>query len=219
MSEAASTSRPSQYSKKPDANFPASQALAGEISGDAANGQAAPNKLSKRRVLLTLALLSGIGGAVYYGQYWWSTGRFLVATDDAYVKADLSVISAKVPGYITEVRVAENSSVSAGDMLVQIDDRDYKIAVDSARNKLATQDATIERLKQQALAQGAMIEQAKAQVQSAKAASLRAGADFQRAQTLAQQQFGSIKSFGPSPCRSRPITSFRTGCRSLPAFG
>jgi membrane fusion protein (multidrug efflux system) len=142
---------------------------------------------------MALALLAAIGAGAYYGNYWWTEGRFLVSTDDAYVKADLSVIAAKVPGYVTDVRVKDNTSVGAGDVLVQIDSRDYKIAVDSARNKLATQDATIERLKQQARAQSAAIEQAKAQVQSAKAASIRAAADFQRAQTLAQHEYGSLK--------------------------
>jgi membrane fusion protein (multidrug efflux system) len=85
------------------------------------------------------------------------------------VKADLSVISAKVAGIITAVPIKVNLTVRAGDVLAEIDDRDYKIAVDSARNKLATQEATIERLKQQAITQRAVIEQAKAQLASAKA--------------------------------------------------
>ncbi len=186
-------STPSQHSLKADANFRTPPATISSILADAADGNATPPKWSKRRILLALALIAGVGAAVYHGQYWWTEGRFLVSTDDAYVKADLSVISAKVPGYVAAVQVTENASVNAGDILVQIDDRDYKIAVDSARNKAATQDATIERLKQQALAQGATIEQAKAQVLSAKAASLRADADFQRAQTLAQREFGSVK--------------------------
>ena len=84
------------------------------------------------------------------------------------MKADLSVISAKVAGNITAVPVKENAAVQAGDTLAQIDDRDYKIAVDAARNKLGTQEATIQRLKQQAVAQGRVIEQAKAQVLSSR---------------------------------------------------
>ena len=145
----------------------------------------------KRRVLLPLALIAALGAGGYYGHYWWTEGRFYVSTDDAYVKADLSVISAKVPGIITAVPVKDNITVRAGDVLAQIDDRDYTIAVDSARNKLATQDATIERLKQQAIAQQAVIEQAKAQLASTKASLVRASADFERAQTLAQQEYGS----------------------------
>ena len=149
------------------------------------------NTPRKRRALLVLGMIAALGVGGYYGHYWWTEGRFYVSTDDAYVKADLSVISAKVAGIITAVPVKDNITVHAGDVLAQIDDRDYKIAVDLARNKLATQDATIERLKQQAIAQQAMIDQAKAQVASMKASLVRASADFERAQTLAQREYGS----------------------------
>ena len=145
----------------------------------------------KRRALLALGLIAALGLGGYYGHYWWTEGRFFVSTDDAYVKADLSVISAKVPGIVTAVPVKDNITVRAGDVLAQIDDRDYKIAVDAARNKLGTQEATIARLKQQVVAQQAVIEQTKAQLASAKASLVRAEADFQRAQTLARQEYGS----------------------------
>jgi membrane fusion protein (multidrug efflux system) len=153
-------------------------------------GEPSP-KWTTRRVLLTAAAVAALAGGAYYGSYWWTVGRFLVSTDDAYVRADLSVISAKVAGNITAVPIKENAAVQPGDTLAQIDDRDYKIAVEAARNKLGTQEATIQRLRQQALAQGALIDQAKAQVLSTKASLVRATADFDRAQTLAKQEFGS----------------------------
>ncbi len=156
-----------------------------------AGGEEPKHKHSKRRAILAVALIAALGIGGYYGHYWWTEGRFFVSTDDAYVKADLSVISAKVSGNVVAVPIRENTAVREGDVLAQIDDRDYKIAVESARNKLATQNATIERLKQQAVAQQATIEQAKAQLLSSKAALVRASADFERAQTLAQQEFGS----------------------------
>ena len=145
----------------------------------------------KRRVLLPLALLAGLGLAGYYGYQWWTVGRYFVSTDDAYVKADMSVISTKVPGIVTAVNIKDNVPVKSGDVLAQIDDRDYAIAVASAKAKLVTQDATIARLKQQVVAQQAVIEQAKAQVDSAKAGLVRAEADFERAQTLASKDYGS----------------------------
>jgi membrane fusion protein (multidrug efflux system) len=145
----------------------------------------------KRRAVLALGLIAALGVGGYYGQHWWTEGRFYVSTDDAYVRADFSVISAKVSGIITAVPVKDNITVRAGDVLAQIDDRDYTNAVDLARNKLATQDATIERLKQQAIAQQAVIDQAKAQVASMKASLVRSSADFERAQALAQREFGS----------------------------
>ena len=153
----------------------------------------APKAPRKRRILLPLALIAALGFGGYYGHYWWTEGRYLVSTDDAYVKADMSVISAKVPGIVMAVYIKDNIAVKTGDVLAQIDDRDYKIAVETAKAKLATEDATIGRLKQQVVAQQAMIEQAKAQLAATRASLVRAEADFQRAQTLAKQEFGSIQ--------------------------
>ena len=74
-------------------------------------------KAPKRRKALMAVLGLAMAGGVYYGSYWWTEGRFLVSTDDAYVKADLSVISAKVAGNITAVPIKENAAVKAGDTL------------------------------------------------------------------------------------------------------
>ncbi len=98
--------------------------------------QNAKKPSGKRRVIMIAALVAALGIGGYYGHHWWTEGRFLVSTDDAYVKANLSVISAKVPGIIMFVPIRENMEVHTGDVLAQIDDRDYTIAVDSARNKV-----------------------------------------------------------------------------------
>ena len=164
-----------------------------EAPGAALQQEEAPKAPRKRRILLPLALIAALGFGVYYGHYWWTEGRYLVSTDDAYVKADMSVISAKVPGIVMAVSIKDNVAVKTGDVLAQIDDRDYRIAVETAKAKLATEDATIGRLKQQVVAQQAMIEQAKAQLAATRASLVRAEADFQRAQTLAKQEFGSIQ--------------------------
>ncbi len=164
---------------------------AGKLTPAIAKEEKPKTRRSKRRVLLLAALLGGLAAGGYYGNYWWTEGRFFVSTDDAYVKADVSVISAKVSGNITAVPIKDNMTVQAGDTLAQIDVRDYRNAVEAARNKIVTQDATIQRLKQQAVAQQALIEQAKAQIDSSRASLVRAAADFERAQTLARQEFGS----------------------------
>src|SRR5262245_27441498 len=156
-----------------------------------ADAEAPKPKNGKRRVALAVVALAALGIGGYYGYQWWTVGRFLVSTDDAYVKADMSVIASKESGYIADVEITDNQHVRKGDLLAKIDDRDYKIAVQSAQNKLATQDATIARLKEQAKAQGALIEQSKAQVVSAQAGLTRAQADFGRAQDLANRDYGS----------------------------
>src|SRR5262245_53011443 len=51
-----------------------------------------------RRILMTTAAAVLLAGAVWGGDYYWTVGRFLVSTDDAYVKADNTTIAPKVSG-------------------------------------------------------------------------------------------------------------------------
>ena len=83
-----------------------------------------------------------LGGA-YEGWQWWSVGRFFVATDDAYVQADISVLAAKVSGYLDAVPVVNGQSVTKGDVIAKLDDGDYRLALQAAQDKLATQQSTI----------------------------------------------------------------------------
>ena len=77
------------------------------------------------------ALLAGLGVA-WYGNDWWTVGRFIDSTDDAYVGGDVTVIAPKVAGFIAEVAVTDNQEVHAGDLLVRLDDRDYRAALAKA---------------------------------------------------------------------------------------
>jgi multidrug efflux pump subunit AcrA (membrane-fusion protein) len=90
------------------------------------------------KVHLGLAV-AGVAGLalVFYGWHWWQHGRYQQDTDDAYVGGDITVISAKVPGYIATVAVSDNQVVHAGDLLARLDDRDYRAAL--ARAELATE--------------------------------------------------------------------------------
>jgi membrane fusion protein (multidrug efflux system) len=81
--------------------------------------------------------------------------------------------------------------VHTGDVIFRIDDGDYRIAVDAARTRIATQQATIERIGRQVAAQESAVEQAQAQVASADAGLKRAGLDFDRQQALNAKGFAS----------------------------
>ena len=148
-------------------------------------------KGSRKRLILIAIALAALAGGAYEGVYYVNTGRFLVSTDDAYVRADMSVIAAKVSGYVEDVRVRDNVAVKAGDVLAQIDAGDYQNALDLALAKSETQKATIARIGDQMVMQQATIEQAKAMMGSVKADMVRTQADFDRANTLASSNFGS----------------------------
>lgn len=144
-----------------------------------------------RKAIAAAALLAALAGGGWYGHYYWTAGRYLVSTDDAYVGAKNTTLAAKVSGYVEAVTVEDNARVRAGDVIAKIDDGDYRLAVDSARGKATTQQATIERIGKQVEAQQAAIDQAKAQVVSAEAAARRAELELVRQQALAARDFAS----------------------------
>ena len=155
-------------------------------------------KRSPRKLILPLIVLAGVAWGANYGYGYLTEGRFLVSTDDAYVGANTVIVSPKFSGYVAEVLVKNNQSVKAGDLLARVDPGDYRLAVEAAKAKVATQDATIARIGRQVEAQRASVSQAEAQVAAARASAESAAADqqrasleFDRAQKLAQTSFGS----------------------------
>ena len=83
---------------------------------------------SKRRILIAVVVLAAIGGAVWLS-CWWTVGRFIESTDDAYLQADNMTAAPKVAGYVTDVYVRDNQTVKAGDPLVRLDVRQYQVAL------------------------------------------------------------------------------------------
>ncbi|HEV3176386.1 MAG TPA: HlyD family secretion protein [Stellaceae bacterium] len=160
-------------------------------SGSPVSTSAAPKRRNLRAIILAVVLVAAAVLGGWYGYRWWTVGRFIVWTDDAYVGAKTATLAAKVPGYIATLDVEDNASVQAGDVIATIDDGDYKLAVDAARGKVATQQATIDRLGRQIAAQQAAVEQAKAQLVSAKAGATRAELELARQNALAVKEFAS----------------------------
>ena len=128
-----------------------------------------PSRAAIRRAALVLAAALGIAGAGYFGYDYLSTGRYLESTDDAYVKADSTIIAPKVSGYIAQVLVTDNQPVKAGQLLAQIDDRDYRTALNQARADVDAAQASVRNLDAQLALQQPVIDQSKADVSAAEA--------------------------------------------------
>ncbi len=118
-----------------------------------------------RRLLLAGAAVAALAGASWYGFDYWTVGRFLVSTDDAYVRADNTTIAPKVSGYLHEVLVGDNEHVKAGQVLARIDERDFKVALDQARADVAAAQATVTSKKAQLEVQQSVIAAAKATIE------------------------------------------------------
>ncbi len=129
----------------------------------------APKRNLFRRAALVLALLAGTATVAYYGHDYWTNGRYLESTDDAYVKADSTIISPKVSGYIAQVLVGDNEHVKPGQLLAKIDDRDFKAALGQARADVAASEAAVRNLDAQIALQQPIIEQGTADIAAAEA--------------------------------------------------
>ena len=155
----------------------------------------AARKPGKRRlVVIGIGALLALAAAAY-GVNYILVGRFYVSTDDAYVRANNTTLGARVSGHIATILPRDNAVVHTGDVMFRIDDGDYRIAVDAARTKIATQQATIERIGRQATAMESAVAQAGAQLVSAEADQKRAELDFDRQQALNAKGFASHATF------------------------
>lgn len=173
-------------------------ALAGadEIGAGTAAGDASPSKFKQAALVAAAALALAYAGMAL--SHYISVGRFVYSTDNAYVRTDLAIVSPKISGYVEQVPVIDNQHVRAGQLLARIDSGDYQLAVDMARHKVQTQEATILRIKAQAEAQSAAVAQAEAQIDAARAEVARSEAELGRVRSLAASSFASKQRYDQS---------------------
>ena len=156
----------------------------------------APAKLKParfRRLLLAgLALVALFVGGRYAFDYV-TAGWYRISTDDAYVKADVSNVTANVSGFITAFPVAENAKVTADTVIAEIDDGDYQLALQSAQSKAGTQSSTVSRFDSQLLQADAAISQAQAQMEGSEADVKRNDADYARYAQLVKDKVATVQ--------------------------
>jgi membrane fusion protein (multidrug efflux system) len=144
----------------------------------------------KRSGIAALAVAALVTGMVF-GHRYWTVGRFVESTDDAYVQADSSTIAPKVSGYVADVMVDDNQQVKAGQILARIDSRDLQTALDDADANVVAAQAAIVNLTAQLAVQQSVIKQADANASVAKTARALAKRNEQRRREMAKVGYGS----------------------------
>ncbi|TVT81406.1 HlyD family secretion protein [Pseudomonas sp. H3(2019)] len=147
-----------------------------------------------KRLLLTAAGVVALVLIALYGSHWWTSGRFIEETDDAYIGGDVTVIGPKVAGYVEEVLVTDNQRVKAGDLLVRLDSRDYRASLDKAEGAVAAEEALLANLDATEQLQHAVIGQARAGIDAAGAETARSRDDNARYKKLVGSNAVSVES-------------------------
>ena len=146
--------------------------------------------ISRKHVPLILAL-----GVIVLASGGWlllRDGRHQ-RTNNAYVTADFTVVAPKVAGFVSEVRVADNQPVRAGDVLARIDDRDYQVALTAAQADLANARAQLATARAALAQQASLIDQARATRDVSQSELTLAQADQQRYRALARDGAGTVQ--------------------------
>jgi len=152
---------------------------------DAEAKKASPLKNPRVRIILLLVLaVAVIGGVLWYVRYQ-SVGKFMQATDDAYIQADAVTIAPKVSGYVDQVFVTDNQAVKAGQPLLRIDARDYRAQAAQVEAQIDVARANAEGVRAQIREQQAAITKAQADLTAARSDAAFAHAEVARYQPLA----------------------------------
>jgi membrane fusion protein (multidrug efflux system) len=156
----------------------------------AANPDTKPDA-ARRRIPIWLVALGG--GLIAAAAYIYVPSLYIVSTDDAAIQADTVTIVPKVAAYVTALHVDDNTAFSAGQLLVELDPRDFQVAVDSAAASLQSAEAAKANAEAQLTEQGQVIAAAEATVQGDRAAVAFAEQQLARYGTLAQTGYGSVQ--------------------------
>jgi membrane fusion protein (multidrug efflux system) len=157
---------------------------------EAGESQAAPRRSRKRLAGIPLAVLAAIL-AVVAGHWWLTEGRWIEATDNAYVQGDITVLSPRIDGDIVAVPVTDNQRVRAGDPLVELDPTDWNARAAQAEAAVAEADASVATLQAQIAQQRTNLAAAAATRANAAAERDRAAQDAVRSTALRAKGWAS----------------------------
>ena len=133
-------------------------------------------------LLLVAGLIFGVKEYIYYSKH--------EDTDDAQIDGDISPVVARVGGYVDTILFEENQHVNQGQLLVKLDDRDYKIKLEQALSTQKVASASVGVSESQIYATAANSASAKAQVETAQVKLQQAQRDYDRYANLVKD--GSV---------------------------
>lgn len=153
-----------------------------------------PQKRRPRDVFIRLTVIAAAGLlAILFATQWdrWVGNNTRQVTDDAYIRGDVTPLSAKAEGYVHHVAVDDFQRVQAGDLLVEIDDSDYRAKVAQAEADLLGAQAAIENLKARKAMQHSQVSEAESAVTAMQADVERTRQEAERQRTLLANTYGT----------------------------
>ncbi|WP_220456336.1 HlyD family secretion protein [Rugamonas brunnea] len=145
-------------------------AVPNQAVGAQAAAQPAATAPAARRKAMLVALAAALGvAAVGYGAYWYSSARFQISTDDAYVAGNVIQLTPQVAGTVVAIHADDTNFVQAGTVLAQLDPTDAKLALEKAKTQLAQTVRQTEALFLNQSAQSAAVALREAELRRARA--------------------------------------------------
>lgn len=136
----------------------------------------------KRRLTVFLVAVGLIALAFFL--HWWFIGRHVESTDNAYVQGEITRVASQLGARVEEVLVRDNQHVDKGQLLVRLEDADFKLAVERAQAALATREAELAQARSKLVQQSSLIAASAADVNASQATLGRAQIDLNRAEAL-----------------------------------
>jgi membrane fusion protein, multidrug efflux system len=155
-----------------------------------------PSRLARglRRAWRPIAALVVVVGVGVTASWWFTEGRYIQSTDNAYVQGDIAVLSPRIEGDVAAIKVTDNQRVHAGDPLIVLDPTDWRARLAQATAAAAEATAAVQTAQRQVTQQRAMIDAAEAAIVQAQAEQVRTSADAKRSGSLVAGGWASHQS-------------------------
>ncbi|WP_263078337.1 HlyD family secretion protein [Endozoicomonas sp. Mp262] len=147
-----------------------------------------PSKLSAKLIALIVLILALAGST---GYWWLTSGRYVETTDNAYIRADKTIISSKLPGFLEAGWIKDNQRVKPGTLLAKIEADDYQTSLEMAESKTKATLADIASVRAQINLQDSLIHEAEAAISADEASLAQARDDVRRYTRLARSGYSA----------------------------